>query len=52
MTNKESNYQVTPFRSNDYFLDSARSLSDRRFSMFCLMRLLDETRRRTFQGNE
>ena len=52
ITNKRANYQVTPFRSNDNFSDSTRSLSDGRLcaiidaSMFCLIRLIDEAGRR------
>ena len=48
-----TNYQVTPFRNNNNFLDSTRSLSDGRLSaiidasMFCLIRLIDEAGRRT-----
>ena len=46
---------MTPFRNNDNFLDSTRSLSDGCLSaiidasMFCLIRLIDEAGRRTFQ---
>ena len=45
---------MTPFENNDNLLDSTRSLSDGRLSaiidasVFCLMRLFDETGRRTF----
>ena len=58
ITNKRTNYQVTPFRNNDNFLDSTRSLSDGRLSaiidasMFCLIRLIDEAGSRTFKANE
>ena len=51
-------YQVTPFQNNNNFLDSTRSLSYGRLSaiidasMFCLVRLIDEAGRRTFQVNE
>ena len=40
---KKTNYQVTPFRNNNNFLDSTLSLSDDRLSaiidasMFCLI---------------
>ena len=49
---------MTPFRNNDTFLDSSRSLSNGRLSaiidvfMFCLMHLFDETGRGAFQVNE
>ena len=49
---------MAPFRNYDNFLDSTGSLSDDRLSaiidasMFCLIRLIDETGRRTFQINE
>ena len=58
ITNKRTNYQVTPFRNNDNFLDSTRSLSDGRLSaiidasMFYLIRLIDEAGSRTFKANE
>ena len=58
ITNKKKNYQVAPFRNNNNFLDSTHSLSDGRLSaindasMFCLIRLIDEAGRRTFQVNE
>ena len=54
ITNKKTNYQVTPFRNNNNFLDSTRSLSDGCLSaiidasMFCLICLIDEAGRRTF----
>ena len=54
-TIKKTNYQVTPFRNYNNFLDSTRSLSDGHWSaiidasLFCLMRLIDEAGRRTFQ---
>ena len=46
---------MTPFRNKNKFLDSTRSLSDGRYycaSMFCLIRLIDETGKKTFQVNE
>ena len=49
---------MTPFRNNDNFLDSTRSLSDGHVSaiigasMFYLIRLIDEAVRRTSQVNE
>ena len=49
---------MTPLRNNNNFLDSTPSLSDVRLSaiidasMFCLMHLIHEAGRRTFQVNE
>ena len=49
---------MTPFRNNNNFLETTRSLSAGRLSaiidafMFCLIRLIDETERKTFQVNE
>ena len=49
---------MTPFRNDDNFLDSTHSLSDGRLStiidasMFCLIHLIDEDGRGTFQVNE
>ena len=49
---------MTPFRNNNNFLDSTRSVSDGRLSdiidasMFCLIRLIEGAGRRTFQVNE
>ena len=55
---EKTNYQVTPFRNKHNFLDSTRSLSGGDLSaiidasMFWLIYLFEETRRRTFQVNE
>ena len=55
---KKTNYQVTPFRNNNNFLDSTLSLSDDCLSaiidasMFCLIRQIEKSGRRTFQVNE
>ena len=49
---------MTPFRNNNNFLDSTRSLGNGRLSgiidasMFYLIALIDEAGRRTFQVNE
>ena len=49
---------MTPFRNNNNFSDSNLSLSDGHLSaiidasVFCLIRLIDETGRTTFQVNE
>ena len=46
---------MTPFPNKNKFLDSTHSLSDGRYycaSMFCLIRLIDETGKKTFQVNE
>ena len=49
---------MTPFRKNCNFVNWARSLGDGPLSaindasMFCLIQLIDETERRTFQVNE
>ena len=49
---------MTPFRNNNNVSDSNLSLSDGHLSaiidasVFCLIRLIDETGRTTFQVNE
>ena len=49
---------MAPFRNNDNFLDSTRSLGDGRLSaiidasMFCLMHVFNDAKRRTFQLNK
>ena len=54
ISNKMTNYQVTPFQNNGNSLDSTRSLSDGHLSAiidaskFCVIRLIDEAGRQTF----
>lgn len=58
IANQNTNYQVTPFRINNNFLESTCSLNDGCFSaiinasIFCLIRLFDGAGRRTLKLNE